>query len=48
MVGEPDERGACFARSGTYTLRLHIDDAGVPQDRLDIGFYDRTVSITEV
>jgi DMSO/TMAO reductase YedYZ molybdopterin-dependent catalytic subunit len=36
------------AASGTYTLRLHIDDARVPQHRLDIGFYDRTVAITEV
>jgi hypothetical protein len=36
------------AASGTYTLRLHIDDARVPQHRLDIGFYDRTVAIAEV
>ena len=36
------------AARGTYTLRLRIDDAGVPQHRLGIGFYDRTVAIAEV
>jgi DMSO/TMAO reductase YedYZ molybdopterin-dependent catalytic subunit len=33
---------------GAYTLRLRVDDATIPQRRLDIGFYDRTVAVTEV
>jgi hypothetical protein len=36
------------AARGTYTLRLRVDDARIPQYRLDIGFYDRTVGIAEV
>jgi hypothetical protein len=34
--------------AGAYTLRLRVDDVRIPQHRLDIGFYDRTVTIAEV
>jgi DMSO/TMAO reductase YedYZ molybdopterin-dependent catalytic subunit len=34
--------------AAAYTLRLRVDDARIAQHRLDIGFYDRTVAITEV
>jgi hypothetical protein len=36
------------AAPGAYTLRLRVDDVRIPQYRLDIGFYDRTVAIAEV
>jgi hypothetical protein len=36
------------AAPGAYTLRLSVDDVRIPQYRLDIGFYDRTVAIAEV
>jgi hypothetical protein len=36
------------AASGTYLIRLRVGDPGVPTKRLDLGYYVRSVEVTEV
>ena len=36
------------AQTGTFTISLRVDDANVPQTRLDSGWYNRMVTIDEV
>ena len=36
------------AASGTYLIRLRVGDSGVPTKRLDLGYYVRTVEITDI
>jgi DMSO/TMAO reductase YedYZ molybdopterin-dependent catalytic subunit len=36
------------AAPGTYLIRLRVSDPGVPTKRLDLGYYVRSVEVTEV
>lgn len=36
------------SRTGDYAITLRIDDATIPQRRLDVGFYRRHTTVTEV
>jgi DMSO/TMAO reductase YedYZ molybdopterin-dependent catalytic subunit len=36
------------AAPGTYSIRLRVGDPGVPTKRLDLGYYVRTVEITDI
>jgi hypothetical protein len=33
---------------GPYSITLNVDDAAIPTKRLDLGFYRRRTTITEV